>query len=128
MRSPGQSPFGPVAALRAVLFIAALLATLYYGIVAEFHVPHAWRWIERPDLMLHLAAFGACAFLAPHTGRLRMPVLVLLGLVAALIELAQFYEKERTASLVDFSAGIAGIGLGWLAGRAVGWFADRHCR
>src|SRR5690606_22500123 len=103
---------------RNVLFILAVAATLYFGIFDTPGIPKMLKPLDRPDLVLHFLAFGACAFVCPRAGGRQVYLLLLLLALAGAIELIQLSVDGRSASVSDFIAGGLGIASGWLASRA----------
>jgi hypothetical protein len=82
------------------LFLRTDLAKLGYGTQIEHFI----------------AYFGAATIvgLAYRTRLSRLTVALILIAYAALLEIAQFYSPDRTASVLDFSAGAAGVVTGAL--------------
>jgi VanZ family protein len=65
--------------------------------------------------MEHVAAYCATAFflgLGYSTGRARISIVLFLALLAATMELAQYWIPGRHSQLIDFVAGSVGAGLG----------------
>ena len=114
--------------VRNILFVLALMTTLYFGLVTQVSIPSSVRIIPRPDLALHAAAFAVCALLAPRVGRWGLPTAAALGSTAAAIEMVQYFQPDRTASLVDIAAGFAGIAAGLIAASTLGMAAARFLR
>ncbi|WP_306120543.1 MULTISPECIES: hypothetical protein [unclassified Roseitalea] len=103
-----------MAAARLALLVAVLAPLVYYGVVYRGQLPDHRLIVGYNDLVLHAASFAlvTCVALVGARGnRVRLGGLVAL---AAGIELAQILDAERTASLTDLGASLAGIGLGWL--------------
>lgn len=111
-----RMPFGHI---RNLFFLLTVSATLFFGIFATPKIPQVLEILGRPDLALHFLAFASCAFFAPGSGR-RQPVLLVLLLLAGGIELVQLMLQDRSVSLSDFAAGVAGICIGWLASLTTG--------
>lgn len=111
--------------LAAIVIAASLI--VYYGVVFTGQLPDH-RLIRRwNDVVMHAGAFGflSVALLASVP---LVPAAAAMSALAIAIEAVQMLLPERTASLRDLGASLAGIPLGWLivaGGRAV---ADRRAR
>jgi VanZ family protein len=96
----------------------ALLVVVVIALMAAGLSPHPLPQVfAQQDKLHHLLGFAAMAW-AFKRAFPRTRGLLVLGLgtgAALLIELAQLWVPTRTASVLDFAAGIAGVGIGWLA-------------
>ena len=98
---------------------------LYYGVIFTGSLPDHRLISGWNDTLLHFGAFGLLSVLVlPLAIRAIAPILVLAAFAGG-IEAAQALSTDRTASMSDFAAGIAGIAMGWICVSAVQIFASR---
>lgn len=98
-----------------LITVVALIAAVvvYYAVIFEGALPDHPALRGKNDLALHVAAFFALGVPLFLLGSWKSKLTGLVAL-AAIIELIQFFEPERTADWSDFAASLAGIGLGGL--------------
>lgn len=121
-----------VVVVRIALLAAALVATVYYGVVSDAALPDHPLIRNYNDLVMHFAAFAMVTVLAMIGRTGSIAIVLLLAMFAIAIEFAQWFDPAREATLSDFVASLAGIAAGWLmaviAGAAITRLAPKTNR